>query len=182
MPIDTDAWDLHPTYTEVKAASILEENSVIYALKNEHRVTVIQRNMQNASEAKLMEYDELDRADKSGNLWRGLPPSVSLSPDKKILAYVDTEGLKVYNLESKNTSTYIRKVDQGKCDDCAPKWAVSPMERTYALSQLHWSNDGKFISFLKAHYEGSGYGMIDTQSGEYIPLEEVGGSYNRSIA
>lgn len=107
-----------------------------------------------------------------------MPSAVALSPDKQSLVFVDKEGLKVYDLQAKTTKTYIRETAKGECEDCPPKWSVSFMGGTYSLARPLWSSDGKYISFLQSHYEGAGFGVIDTVSGAYIALKDVAGGYN----
>src|SRR3989344_2997526 len=177
-PIDSNAWELSLAKDEVKAPSNLIENNLIYATKNEYTSTVYRRNLQSGAQTKILEFDENRKADKSGNLWSGLPPSIALSPDRKSLAFADKEGLKVYDLQTKNTKTYIRKVSEGECEDCAPKWSIDSMSGTYSLARPLWSSDGKYVSFLQSHYEGSSFGAIDTMPGAYIALKNVYGGYS----
>lgn len=178
FPIDSNAWEVSLAKDEVKTFSNLVENSLIYAVKNEYTSTVYKRNLQSGAQTKILSFDENRKADKSGNLWSGLPPSVALSSDRKSLAFADKEGLKVYDLQTKNTKTYIRKVSEGECENCAPKWSIDSMGGTYTLARPLWSSDEKYISFLQSHYEGSSFGVIDTVSGAYIALKNVYGGYS----
>lgn len=163
---------------EMKATHTVTDPMIVYALKHGKRVTVIQRNMQNAGESVVLSYDESVSADKSGNLWEGLPPSVTLSPDQKHMAYIDSQGLKVINIETDTVRTYITTVGKSKCDDCASTWSVQFAYATYGLAQPQFSGDGEYISFLQAYYEGSAFGLINTSSGSYIPVQGAAGSYN----
>ncbi len=176
--IDSTAWEMTLSKGEVKSSANLIEENLIYAVKNEYTSTVYKRNLQSSTQTKILEFTENRKADKSGNLWNGLPPSIALSADRKFLAFADKEGLKVYDLQSKNTKTYIRKVSEGECEECAPKWSVDSMSRTYTLARPLWSSDGKYISFLQSHYEGSSFGVIDTLSGAYTALKNVYGGYS----
>lgn len=175
--IDSNAWELSLAKDEIKASSGLIENNLIYAVKNEYTTIVYRRNVQGGTQTKILEFDENRKADKSGNLWSGLPPSISLSQDGKLLAFADKEGLKVYDLQTKYTKTYIRKASEGECEECAPKWSID-LGGTYTLARPLWSYDGKYISFLQSHYEGSSFGVIDTASGAYTALKNIYGGYS----
>src|SRR3989338_6298911 len=179
FPIDSTVWEISLAKDEVKASPNLVENNLIYAVKNEYISTVYKRNLQNSIQTKLLEFDESRKADKSGNLWSGLPPNIALSPDKQALAFIDKEGLKVYDFQTKNTRTFIRKTEEGSSEtDAPPKWSISSLGGTYSLARPLWSFDGKYISFLQSHYEGASFGVIDTESGTYFALKDVAGGYN----
>lgn len=179
MPVDSSAWEMSLPKDEIKISNNQSENYLIYAVKNEYRSVVYKRNLQNGTQTKLFEFDKSIKADKNGNLWSGLPPSIALSSDKKALAFIDKEGLKVYDLQTKNTKTYIRKIEESLTKtEAPPKWSVDSLDRTYSLARLLWSSDDKYISFLQSRYEGVSFGMIDTESGAYIALKDVAGGYS----
>lgn len=147
--------------------------------KNEYRSTVYKRNLQTGIQTKLLEFDEGIKADKSGNLWSGLPPNIALSSDKQTLAFIDKEGLKIYDFQTKNTKTFIRKTEEGSSEtEAPPKWSISSLGGTYSLARPLWSSDGKYISFLQSHYEGASFGVIDVESGAYFALKDVARGYN----
>jgi Tol biopolymer transport system component len=58
--------------------------------------------------------------------------------------------------------------------DCAPRWSVDFLNPTFSLAIPLWSSDGKYISFLQSHAEGSTIGSIDTRSGNYVALNLFG--------
>ncbi len=99
--IDSSAWEMTLAKDEVTALTNLAESNLVYAVKNEHTSTVYKRDLQSGTQTKILEFVENKRADKSGNAWTGLPPSVALSQDRKSLAFADKEGLKVYDLQTK---------------------------------------------------------------------------------
>lgn len=176
FPIDSNAWEVSLTGDEAKTSSNLVDSNLIYAVKSEYRSIVYKRNLQNGTQTKLLEFDESSKADKSGNLWSGLPPNIALSPDKQTLAFIDKEGLKVYDLQTKNTKTFIRKTEEGSSEtDAPPTWSISSLGETYILARPLWSSDGKYISFLQSHYEGASFGVIDVESGAYFALKDVAG-------
>lgn len=179
FPIDSNAWEISLAKDEIKASLNLIENSFVYAVKSEYRSVVYKRNLQNGTQIKLLEFDESSKADKSGNLWSGLPPSIALSPNKQKLAFIDKEGLKVYDFQTKNTKTFIRKTEESSSEtEAPPKWSVSSLGGTYSLARPLWSSDGKYISFLQSHYEGASFGVIDVESGTYLALKDVAGGYS----
>jgi len=181
FPIDSTPWEISLAKDEVKTHSNLVENNLIYAVKSDYRSTVYKRNLQSGTQTKLLEFDESRKADKSGNFWNGLPPSIALSLDKRSLAFIDKEGLKVYDFQTKNTRTFIRKTEEGSSEtDTPPKWSVSSLGGTYDLARPLWSSDGKYISFLRAHYEGSSFGVINVESGAYFALKDIPGGYHFS--
>jgi len=179
FPIDSNAWEMSVAKDEVKVSPNLVENNLIYAVKNEYRSTVYKRNLQTGIQTKLLEFDEGIKADKSGNLWSGLPPNIALSSDKQTLAFIDKEGLKIYDFQTKNTKTFIRKTEEGSSEtEAPPKWSISSLGGTYSLARPLWSSDGKYISFLQSHYEGASFGVIDVESGAYFALKDVARGYN----
>jgi len=174
LPINSVVWEINFPKDEVKPSVDLIEENLIYAIKNDYISTVYKRNLKSGEQVEILEFTESVKAEDSGNVWSELPPSVALSPDKKQLAFIDKEGLKVYNLDTKTTRTYIRKLNEAKCYGCEPRWSF-PLLHAYGLFRPSWSSDGNYISFIEAQYEGSTIGLIDTFSGEYTFLKTVYG-------
>lgn len=172
-------WEVSLANEEMKASAGLIEKSFIYAIKNEYRSTVYKRDIQSGTQTKILEFDESKKADKSGNLWSGLPPAIALSPNKKSLAFIDKEGLKVFDTQTQTSKTFIRKTEEGSSEtDVPPKWSESSLIGVYNLARPLWSADGKYISFLQSHYEGASLGSIDVESGTYRILQDLSGGYN----
>jgi len=165
-PIGSNVWKLSLTADEYKASSNLVENNLIYAVKNEYRSVVYKRNLQNGTQIKLFEFDESNKADKSGNHWSGLPPSIALSPNKREIVFIDQEGLKLYDIQSGNTKIFIRQTVKSK----NPQWSIGSLNGTYNLAEPLFSLNGRYISFLKAYFEGSSPGLIDSQTEQYFPI------------
>lgn len=181
-PIDPDAWEFSLATDEVTASSGTIRGDAIYAVKEEYRSTVYERDLQHGTQTKLFGFDEDVKADAStGNLWDGLPPNVALSPNRGKMAFIDKDGLKVRDLRTGAVKTLISEVGEPEPDcevDCPPKWSISSIVGTYHLARPLWSSDGRFISFLQALYEGASFGIIDAESGAYSALKGVGGGYS----
>lgn len=175
-PIDPNAWGITVSKGEIKASSDLVENNLIYATKSEYRSTVYKRNLQTGTQTKILEFDEQKKAEKSGNLWEGLPPNIALSPNKKEIAFVDQEGLKLYDLQSGSTKVFIKETVKPTNEDSPPQWSISSLSGTYSLARPLWSSNGRYVSFLQGHYEGASFGLIDSQTGQYFPIS-LGGGY-----
>ncbi|OGY57850.1 MAG: hypothetical protein A3C03_01545 [Candidatus Colwellbacteria bacterium RIFCSPHIGHO2_02_FULL_45_17] len=172
LPADPRTWQLKITSDEINSPFALAHNNIIYAVKNEYTSTVYQKNIQTGGQTEILKFNEQHKADASCNLWEGLPPAIALSPSKQSLAFIDEDGLKVYDLQSRTTRTYIYKTAKEECDECVPKWSVKfnyvGPPGPYSLALPLWAFDGKFISFFRSLYEGAALGLIDTESGNYI--------------
>lgn len=175
-PIDPNAWVISISKGETVSTHALIENNLVYALKNEYKSTVYKRNLQNSSQTKILEFDEVEKAEKSGNLWEGLPPNMALSPNKNQITFIDNEGLKLFDIQSGNIKVFISQTSKPTNEEAPPKWSVSGLG-AYSLARPLWSLDGKYISFLQSQYEGASFGAIDTESSAYIPLKSVAGGY-----
>lgn len=174
--IDSGVWKIELANEETKTASNLIENYLIYATKNEYKVIVYKKNLQNGSQTKILEYNESLKATKSGNLWEGLPPNIALSPNKKQLAFIDQEGLKVLDLQANSTKVLIRQTNKPSNEEAPPQWSINSLSGTYSLARPKWSSDNRYISFLQSHYEGASFGLIDYQTGQYFSVN-LGGGY-----
>ncbi len=179
--IGPDAWALSPGDEEILAETELMENNLLYAEKGGFHTTVYKRNLQSGSRENLYEFDENLEVEDSENHWLSLPPEISLSPDKKILAFIDKEGLKTFHLQTKEIKTLIRmfsdrlpdsELSPGASDlssEIPPKWSVPSLnEYAFYLLMPSWSPNGKYIGFHEVEYEGSCLGMVHFETGTYI--------------
>lgn len=162
---------------EIKASTPLQDNHLIYAVKIKNKSTVFKRSLQKGTLTKIFEFNENEEADKSGNLWAGLPPNLALSPDKNQLAFIDQEGLKIYDLSSGKSRNLILKINHKNKQE-TPSWSVSALKETYDLARPLWSADGKYISFLESHEEDASFGLIEVESGNYLSTILSGGYQN----
>lgn len=172
-------WVISLPDQELTSTVPLEKSDLVYAIKEDTKVTVFARKTLTGSQAKLFEYDEPKVADKGGNLWAGLPPNIALSPDKKTLAYIDQGGLQAFDLKTESSQVVIGKVQQLAFTDAPPSWSIEGLF-AYSLHRPLWSSDGQNISFLQSYTEGAGFGVINFDSGEYTSLS-IGGGY-RNLA
>lgn len=171
-------WIISLSNQETTSDNSLAKNILLHATKEDYKVVVYQRDIRNGNQEIIFEYNEDKKAEKSGNLWKGLPPNIDLSPDEKSLVFIDQEGLKTYNLQTGSTRTFINKI--GKVDpetEAPPRWSIDGLS-AYTLARPKWSSDGQYISFLQSHYEGASFGVIDFLSGEYTSLDLHGGYRN----
>lgn len=186
-PIDSGAWTILILKDEMLTKSALAEDNLIYATKSGYISTVYKKNLQSGNEDKIFEFIENWKASNSGNHWEGSPPNMALSPDKKQIAFTDREGLKSYDLQSKNTKVFIYKVARPTGDienkPPPPQWSESSLNGKnfiYNLANPQWSSDGKYITFSETQYEGMSMGAIEAESGNYIST--LCGGWGCSIA
>jgi len=184
-------WSINLSNQETTSEKSLTKNTLLYATKENYKVVVFQRDIRNGNQKKVFEYDEDIKAEKSGDFGEGLPPNIALSPDETNLVFIDREGLKNYNLQSGSTRTLINKISEVNPTTVTqpksaierlyaltpPKWSIEDLY-AFNLSSPKWSADGRYISFLKSQYESQSFGVLDVLSGEYIPLDSLGGDIN----
>ena len=169
-----NVWQLELPNEEIKLQSQLQDSSYIYAVKDDLYVDVFKRSMPEGLDTELFSYEESVKAEKTGNLWTGLLPSIELSPDKEKLAFIDSEGLKIYSLKDKKQITIFSKIndDAEKSDLEKPsEWSIKDISDVYFMARPKWSYDGSFISFSQALYEGASYGAINLPTNEYFVLQ-----------
>lgn len=117
---------------------------------------------------KVLEFEEAIAADDSGNYWASLPVSVSLSPDSTKLAYIDTQGLKIRNLNDGQEIILIERTGQVR-DSVKESYDWNPpIENAGSIHKPSWSSDGKYVSFLIAQYEGSRLGVVNVAERKLI--------------
>lgn len=160
--------------------------TLLYATKDGVTVTVMARDIQTGGERVILTYDEAREAEQSGNLWAGLPPSVSLSPDKQSIAYASRDGLFVYDLEHETTKVLIERLTEPEPgSEQPPEWSYLS-QGTYILARPLWSISGNYLSFQKSHWEGSSFGFFDLVQDRYFDLavaedETFAGGYKNVV-
>jgi hypothetical protein len=175
--IATD-WTLNMPMNETKATEPLVEKNLLFATKKDTLVQVFKKDLQDGTQSTVFQYNEYAKANiQSGNLWESLSPSIALSPDKKLVAFSDIGGIKLYNLENKTEQTIIHATARPYPNK--PDWSLHEMANVYSVAELSWTNDEKYLSFVQGFYEGSSYGVIDTQSKKYI--SDLGGGFGPSV-
>lgn len=163
-----------PSSDEDLSFAVIDGSFVVsYAVKEGTTVTVYDRFYDkddirpDGEPFPFFSYEEAVPAELSGNLWRGLPPSISLNPDGNSLVFAAEDGLKIASLFSIGdppVETLIQKIqDTPEGIEGAPTWSVEGMEGVYLMAQPLWSADGSTISFMGAWYEGSTYGFVNVE-------------------
>ncbi|MBT3690569.1 hypothetical protein HOG11_04410 [bacterium] len=160
-------WIINLSDQESKSNVSLEKNNLLYATKKDFTVTVYKKSLQTDSQEIILEYNEFKKAESSGSWWTKSKPSISLSPDNNSLAFIDQEGLKIYDLLNKNTTTIISKIDDNYPG--MPSWSITDLE-AYHLFHPKWSSDSQYISFSQSLHEGSFIGVINIKNNEYTNL------------
>jgi len=174
LVIADDIWTLNIPDNEVLSPVSLVEPYVIYATKTGNHVFVYKRNLTNGKQNVIFKYDEYGKYEpESSNFWESLPPGIALSNDEQHFAFVDKQGLKIYNLsDGKQRNLIIREpilVD----DESAPAWSTPSHKEVikagldtglYGIVANGWSSDGKYISFIESYYEGIGEGIIELKT------------------
>ena len=165
---DSETWEIELPRAEMRAPKNLSVKFYLYALKKGYHVVVYKRNLSISSQMKIFEYDEGEEADNSGNYWRGLPPNMALSPDKTQLAYIDKQGLKIYELLYKRHKSLITKINIPANQEEIPEWSNKKLKDVYNLHIPRWSFDNQYISFVQSYWEGSSCGIIEIKTGKYF--------------
>lgn len=173
MPVQQAELEEPSLEEELSRDSIGESLVVSYAVKEGTTVTVYERYYDKSDvrpdgePVPFFSYEETVPAERSGNLWRGLPPSISLSPDGNSLVFAAEDGLKIASLFSIGeppVETLIKKLQDAPAGtEGAPTWSVDEMKGVYQMALPQWSADGSTIAFMQAWYEGSSYGFVDVQ-------------------
>ena len=168
--LQSSVWEIEHQDKE-KSPEGLSEKYLIYAIKNEYTVSVYKKSLTDLSREKIFDFEENKEALRSGNFWEELPPSISLSPDKQWIAYTDKEGLKIYNLETKEVKALVKKISVPEDQEKTPQWSdklLNSSEGTndgiFDLASPEWSFNGKYISFQGIAGEGMGILIVDCQS------------------
>jgi hypothetical protein len=147
-------------------------STMLYATKTGSEVTVYERSTLTGEEEAVFSYTETTDANLDGNLWHGLPANAALSPDESMIAFVDTEGLKVYDRTSGDIETLIAELDPGdpSIEELEPPtWSVDELN-AFSLFHPMWSPDSKYVGFAEGYYEGSGFGVVDVETKEYTAM------------
>lgn len=85
---------------------------------------------------------------------------VGFSPDGKLLVVTTSTEIFTYNLETKNQSKLF-EIPQKKSGEWGP----------YSLRDPKFSESGRFLVVTIGYYEGVGYILYDTQTGEQTQLD-----------
>jgi len=162
MKLDIPTWTITlASNNEITSSNVLEEQTLLYAEKNYHGVTVTRRNLKDGATENIFDYDEAYPATYSDC---GL--NVSISPDNRTLSFVDQEGLKLYDCISNKVrnmliGTYIPS--ENDCDGI--RWFNERLgSDVFRISNPLWSFDGKYICFSEGYYEGGGLGVIEANN------------------
>ncbi len=163
---------------EIKVTSKLAYHHLIYAVKSGYKTTVIKRDIRDGTESILFEFNEFVKAEHVGNYWKGLPPSVDLSTDKRNLAFIDNEGLKVYDLQRKSVETFLQIVIEGDLyDDFRPAvWSEEVMNKDgwVIIANPSWSSDGNYIVFEKGAHTYYGFSsLVNINTGEISHIKGI---------
>lgn len=129
-----------------------------FSVAKQGALTTVYRATSPGQQEKILEFEESVPANNSGNYWSGLPAGVDFSPDRRKIAYIDKNGLKVMDLESQQISSVVNRIGETN------RWAPN-LTGVVLIARPRWSSDGNYISFLTAYKEGSGLGVVDVQNG-----------------
>ncbi len=164
-----EPWDITlPDDAEVGLIGTLDKSVLIYAEKSGTTVSVNWRALRDGTGGILFSYDERWRDYRQGaNFWESLPANVALSAAGDKVAYVNTDGLAVYNLETGETDQLIEKLTAATEDYIAPTWSAPAATGAFGFAQPTWSRDGRYISLHQALSEGSFWGVYDVAADNY---------------
>lgn len=150
------------------------DRNLIYAVKDGQKVTVWQENLSSKNKSKLLEYEERKSSTFSGNVWQGLPPSITLSPDKKKFVYTDLEGVMMYDIDTKETTPIISKLTDANTDFEPPTWSIDKENEKSGIFGFYspkFSYDQKYLSLTVGYYEGSANGIYDFENNSFVILK-----------
>lgn len=105
----------------------------------------------------LFEYDEVEEK-MPGNYWTNLPYNLAPSPDGQSVAYIDKEGLKIFDIVKNSHELLLFH----------PIIAKNSFKFEYF--EPRWSADGEYILFSQAFYEGNGNNVINVKTKKYVPI------------
>lgn len=147
-----------PSQEQVTPQELIRDGDFeIYVPKDGKHVRVYMVSDRLTQNVTLFEYDESTVKDNSGNFWSDLDASVALSPSKKVIAYIDDVGLKIYDLSTKN-SVLITEHPQifGESGCCGP----------YQIYIPRWSADNLHILVMQSLFEGASYAIVNIETRE----------------
>lgn len=173
-------WTLKLPLGQVPSSRNLFEPQMIYAEKVKYTTSVYKENLLDGVREVILQFREENFASNSGNYWSGLDPAMSLSPDKKSIAFIDNRGLHIYDLQNRKTITQIRKTREAKGDNdldwTPPLWSRRELINTALLANPQWSMDGEYISVQQAFSEGGGMVFLNQIDNTLLVPTESGSS------
>lgn len=120
------------------------------------------------TEKVFLVYEEAREKTDTGNFWGDLEASVALSPDKTMIAYADTEGLKTLSLDGITTNLVYRNSQSDTAEDIR-------LGLTNFVARPQWSPDSKIIRVKESRYEGSADLFISVSNPFEIIAKNRGG-------
>jgi hypothetical protein len=166
LVIADDIWTLNIPDNEVFSPVSLIEPYVIYAIKTGKHVVVYKRNLIDGKQNVIFKYDEY-------GIWESLPPGIALSHNGQCFAFVDKQGLKIYNLSDGKQRNLIIRGPIPSDTESAPAWSTPSHKEVikagldtglYGIVANGWSSDGKYISYTESFYEERGEGIIELKT------------------
>lgn len=149
--------------------ALLSAKKIRYAEKSGKKVLVLEEDLETKRKEEILTYQEVLELNFNSNYWSVLPPSISLSSDRKNLAYVSEEGLIIYNLDSKISEIKLFKTYEPALTEIEitpPSWSYQELpDRNiwgfYNIFLPLWSPNNEYLSLAMAHYEGSSNGIYN---------------------
>jgi len=176
-----DGWSVELSDNELLSSAI-DAPRIIYSTIEESTVSLVRKNTKTGQEEVIFTYQAYTRDPGPGSS-RLEPivsgPAIDISRDGKKIAYVDNEGLKVYDLslgEDEALITIVESEKRGERQIIPPTWSEPELIGVFGLELPLWSADGRYISFIQQNFEGVGNGVIDTKTGIYTKV--IGGAYS----
>jgi len=168
-----DGWNVELPDTEL-LSSVADAPNIIYSTVEGSTVSLLRKNTQTGQKNVVFSYRAYTR-DPGASSSRTEPivygPAADISSDGSKVAYVDSEGLKVYDLGQKISKSLITITQpENQEDHSPPTWSEPEMTGTYILLSPRWSVDGRYISFIQQNFEGVTNGVIDVVMGKYSTI------------
>jgi hypothetical protein len=135
---------------------------LLFAVKEGTEVSVLALDRSSGAETVLLRYRERTAAERSGNYWEELAPSVARTRDGRLVAYTADDGLHLLDLSSGARRSLLARLTPPPPEERRPPvWSPSPGEGVHAVLRPSFSPDARFLAFEAAHYEGSSIWLYD---------------------
>jgi WD40-like Beta Propeller Repeat len=163
--------------TTTAPAESAPEPALLYARRHVARVTVYRQRPSGGEPEALFAYDDAG-AELPDDPSSPASPDLALSPDRRSVAFVAREGLRVRDLRSGKERSVIARREQATADGTRVFWSIPKMNPTepdpyhqsgiFSIGDPRWSADGRSLAFSQGAYEFQGHGIVDLQSGRYV--------------
>ncbi len=147
----------------------------LYFMRNENGRQTVYKKRLNADSEEQSIFDFISQKNAGLNIQSlNIRPNAAISAKNNLIAYADSQGLSTYDLNAKNSRQIIKKTSESVVNlGISPKWSIN-MAGVYNIQFPQWSEDGRFISFVKVYSDKLAPGIFDIKTNRYYSLENYG--------